>query len=205
MPVLIFESPCQLGYEMEKQQYPANAVKHGEILIQCLIKIPRSRDRGHGITQMLIVKYRWLTSYLPILGSLAHHCKQYHVYRLCDKQKIMVGAGCSPSGRYPSPVKVPEHASFFLKFTNISESFRRLCSIFWALAKGFKWPRGEFTREISFELGRFGTALETTGFSHRLMIARISSLFCGRIPSVPFLGRILVRASQIHLFLCWNC
>ena len=89
---------------MEKQQYPANAVKHGEILIQCLIKIPRSRDRGHGITQMLIVKYRWLTSYLPILGSLAHHCKQYHVYRLCDKQKIMVGAGCSPSGRYPSPL-----------------------------------------------------------------------------------------------------
>ena len=138
-PVLIFESPsCQLGYEMEKQQYPANAVKHGKILIQCLIKIPRSRDRGHGITQMLIVKYRWLTSYLPILGSLAHHCKQYHVYRLCDKQKIMVGAGCSPSGRYPSPVKVPEHASFF---PDIYEDFRIIPEIvqyFLSACKGFQ-------------------------------------------------------------------
>ena len=108
-----------------------------------------------------------MADHVPILGSLAHHYKQYHEYKLCSKQKIMLGAGCSLSGRYPSPVKVSEHASSS-EIYQISESFRRLCSIFWVLAKGFKWPRGEVTREISFELGRFGTALETARFSRRL-------------------------------------
>ena len=98
-----------------------------------------------------------------IFGLRARHCRQCYAYRLCGKQKIMVEAGCTRSGRYPD-LKFSVYDSFFQNFAKLSEPSRELCKIFWVLAKGFKWRHGKVTTGIPFGLRRFGIVLQTPSF-----------------------------------------
>ena len=82
--------------------------KDRELLIEAWINIPRLLDHGRGIPQTLD---RGLCNF----EFRARHCKQYHVYALCSRKRIVIGAGCTSSKRYPCPVTFPSYDSFLLQ------------------------------------------------------------------------------------------
>ena len=94
---------------------------------------------------------------------------------------------------------------FFLhNFAQLSEPCQGLWRIFSTLMKGLiKRPHGETTREIPFDLGRFGIALENSSSPRRLSIVQKSSAFRGCISTAALFGWALLR--PLRMCPLWDC
>ena len=120
-----------------KLKEPSEREKDREISIEAWINIPWSPDRGRRILTFLQTLNRGLrTAHFWILCSPLT-AKKCHVYTLCSKQKIVIGTGCTSSGRYSCPVTFCT-STFFQIFVRPSEPCLGLYRIFSTFVKGFK-------------------------------------------------------------------